>query len=160
MLKLILLAVLAVLLLLNQPQHAFSADLPDPALTPGANDPEVVSNLTVEQVCAIRTSDVRNVTQSMKRKIFAAYNMEGNDRTTCKEGYEIDHLCSLELGCNNSLKNLWPQSYCGEWNAHLKDRLEDELADMVCAGEVPLEEAQKAISTDWIKAYQKYIGDN
>lgn len=31
---------------------------------------------------------------------------------------------------------------------------------LVCYGKVPLAEAQKAIRTDWIAAYKKYVGAN
>jgi hypothetical protein len=39
-------------------------------------------------------------------------------------GRRIDHLISLELGGANTVDNLWPQPYDGEWNA---------LADAACA---------------------------
>jgi hypothetical protein len=32
--------------------------------------------------------------------------------------YELDHLIPLELGGSNDLRNLWPQPFEGEWNAH------------------------------------------
>jgi hypothetical protein len=42
----------------------------------------------------------------------------------------------------------------------VKDELEDRLRDMVCRGELDLEEAQRDISTDWIAAYKKYFQTN
>ncbi len=41
----------------------------------------------------------------------------------------------------------------------MKDKLEDRLHALVCAGKVPLAVAQREIATDWIAAYQKYLGD-
>ena len=71
--------------------------------------------------------------------------------------FEVDHLISLELGGSNSMRNLWPQSFYTEtWNARVKDVLEHHLNRMVCDGKISLEEAQKAIATDWIAAYCKY----
>jgi hypothetical protein len=71
--------------------------------------------------------------------------------------YEVDHLISLELGGSNDIKNLWPESYRTEpWNAHVKDKLEDRLHDLVCAGRISLAEAQRAIATDWIAAYRRF----
>ena len=70
----------------------------------------------------------------------------------------MDHLISLELGGSNSLKNLWPESYQGAWNAHVKDRLENRLHALVCAGQLDLKTAQHAIATNWIAAYQQYLG--
>lgn len=73
--------------------------------------------------------------------------------------YEIDHLVSLELGGSNSIRNLWPQSYVTEpQNAHVKDTLENALHELVCSGKLSLEEAQKAIATNWIQAYGQYVG--
>ena len=39
----------------------------------------------------------------------------------------------------------------------MKDKLETRLHKLVCYGKITLEEAQEAISTDWVKAYKKYI---
>jgi hypothetical protein len=39
----------------------------------------------------------------------------------------------------------------------MKDRLEDRLHALVCAGKMSLEEAQHAIGDDWIAAYQRYV---
>ncbi len=138
---------------------------PDPHLTPGANDPAVLSGVPLTTLCTpgyTARPGVRNVTAAAKAAVFAAYHINP------KVGgpYEIDHLCSLELGCTNDPKNLWPQSYITRpWNAHIKDALEDHLHFLVCPGPnnphpIPLSEAQKAVSTDWIAAYQKYVGTN
>ncbi len=54
--------------------------------------------------------------------------------------------------------NLWTQSLFGEWSAVRKDALEAKLCRLACDGKVPLEEAQREIATNWITAYQKYIG--
>ena len=55
-------------------------------------------------------------------------------------------------------RNLWNQPRGGQWNAGLKDHLEDTLREMVCDGRLSLHEAQEAIAGDWKAAYQKYIG--
>ncbi len=46
----------------------------------------------------------------------------------------------------------------GPEGAHVKDRLELRLLDLVCQGKLPLAEAQHAITTDWIAAYRTYVG--
>ena len=46
----------------------------------------------------------------------------------------------------------------GPEGAHVKDRLELRLLDLVCQGKLPLAEAQHAITTDWITAYRTYVG--
>jgi hypothetical protein len=144
---------------------AIGADLPttmgkwpDPEKTPGLADPA----LTAEVICAHAwtTRDVRSVSAALKRKVYALYGEQNHKGrfAHCKQGAEVDHLVSLELGGANDIKNLWPQNYCGPWNAHIKDRLENKLHRLVCSGQITLGEAQKEIATDWIAAYSKYIG--
>ena len=126
------------------------AELPDKTMTPGHTRITTLSDL-----CTTSTSLVRNVPDSEKNLILHNYKLSGNDRSVCKEGYEIDHLISLELGGDNSPANLWPQSYCGENSAHKKDKLENELHRQVCSGKITLESAQKCISSDWVMCYIK-----
>ena len=63
-----------------------------------------------------------------------------------KRDYELDHLEPIDLGGLSVSGNLrlepWPE-------AREKDRIEVCLAQSVCAGAVPLREAQRAIWNDW-----------
>jgi hypothetical protein len=56
-------------------------------------------------------------------------------------------------------RNLWPEprAIANGWNAAVKDELEATLPRLVCAGRVPLAEAQQAIAKDWIAAYHHYV---
>jgi len=126
-------------------------DLPDPRLTPG-------DVLTTDKNVICRpgyTQTVRNVPQSVKNQVYREYGI-----TSRQPGeYEVDHLVSLELGGSNSIKNLWPQSYKTQpLNAHVKDKLENKLHDLMCSGAISVQDAQKAIAQDWIGAYRKYVG--
>ena len=142
------------LLLLLCLHTGFASELPNKALTPGQ-----ARIVTLHDLCTTSTSLVRNVLESTKNQVFANYKMKGNDRSICSEGYEIDHLISLELGGSNDIKNLWPQSYCGDNNAHKKDKLENELHRQICLGKISIQDAQQCISSDWemcyIKTYKK-----
>jgi hypothetical protein len=132
---------------------AQAADLPDPTITPGA-----VMTLDADKVCVPGyAGSVRHVTQGTKRAAYKRYGLPYNDRSRCAEGAEVDHLVSLQLGGSNDISNLWPQNYCGKWNAHKKDRLEGKLHRLVCDGKMSLAEAQRLIAKDWIKAYRKYM---
>ena len=143
--------------------NAFSADLPNPAITPGAID----ASATKEVICvrgytgSVKSdgTKVRDVSEATKQQAYKNYGIEGNYKGYCdpKVGCEIDHLISLQLGGSNDIKNLWPQSYAGQWNAHLKDGLENTLHSKVCKGEISLKEAQQAISSNWIEAWKKYV---
>lgn len=126
---------------------------PDPRLTPGEADPAK----TAQVVCVrgyTAEPGVRHVGRATKAERFRAYGVDP------KVGgpYEIDHLVSLELGGDNAPGNLWPQSYASQpWNARRKDELENRLHALVCAGRLPLAQAQAEIARDWIAAFQKYV---
>lgn len=116
------------------------AQAPDPMLTPG-----VVRPLTTVAVCSTTWGlDRRFVTVRMKRHVFAAYGIAWADRA----GYEVDHLVPRELAGADDLLNLWPQSWTGHLNAHVKDQEENRLHRAVCAGAVTLAAAQRAM-IDW-----------
>ena len=123
------------------------AERPDPRRTPGAILP-----VTAADVCAPGyTRRVRHVPLSEKGQAFAAYGVVPRPG----ERFEIDHLVPLEIGGANSLLNLWPQPFAGQWTAADKDRLENRLHRQVCAGQEPLAQAQQEIASDWIAAYRR-----
>jgi hypothetical protein len=67
-------------------------------------------------------------------------------------------LITPALGGADDIRNLWPHSYADtEWNAKVKDALEDKLRDLVCQGQVDLSMAQREIAGNWIEAYKKYF---
>ena len=139
------------------PLCARGADLPDATITPGVARFAV----TRADLCPVaHTPALRNVSEADKRRVYRSYGMVGNHTGYCNvhEGCEVDHLISLELGGANDIKNLWPEPYSGTpWNAHAKDKLENTLHALVCAGAVTLEDAQSAVATNWIDAYRKYV---
>lgn len=140
---------------------------PNAKLTPGMTFLDV----SVERVCQKGYANafhggVRNVPESVKRKVFIAYFGKVPTNT---QDYEIDHLCSLCLGGSNDQANLWPQSYTtSPFNAHVKDRLEDHLYtnvrhDLRMNGHAHaaalLKTYQTEIARDWTACYTKYLGD-
>ncbi|WP_146099659.1 HNH endonuclease signature motif containing protein [Kineococcus xinjiangensis] len=132
-----------------RPAAADGTVLPDLALTPGAVFPDV----TREDVCADRyTAGVHNLRYSDKADALVAYGVALRDR----EGYTIDHLVPVSLGGTNAPGNLWPQPRDGQFAAAHKDQLERQLHALVCAGSVPLAEAQQALVADWRAAVDRY----
>ena len=135
---------------------AYGADLPDPVKTPGKADP----TLTKERLCAkgFSTKTVRHVTPQTRVAAFGGYGIVCKNRNpTCAKEFELDHLISLEIGGSNDVHNLWPQAYAGDWGAKIKDKLENKLHVLMCAGTINLEDAQQGISTDWISLYKKWM---
>ncbi len=141
-------------------QIALAGDLPDPVITPGATNPDVTQENIDENICVSGwTKTVRpktTYTNKLKKQQIAQYGYAD----TNPKLYEEDHLISLQLGGNPSdPKNLWPEPYEGSCGARKKDVLETKLKRLVCDGEVPLEDAQKAIASNWIEAYRQYVGE-
>ena len=60
-------------------------------------------------------------------------------------------------GAPRDARNLWPEPRYGNWNAHKKDLLENELHWRVCHGRMALAEAQRIFARDWIAGYLRYV---
>ncbi|MGH2478044.1 MAG: HNH endonuclease [Ktedonobacteraceae bacterium] len=148
---------LAAIIVFTSSAFAGEHDLPDLKVTPGA----AILGITADDVCSPGyAAKARHVTQEVRQQVYAAYGLtNGNHTGYCsgREGCELDHLISLELGGSNDANNLWVEPYEGEWGAHTKDRLESKLHEMVCAGKISLKEAQHDIASDWIAAYHRYV---
>jgi hypothetical protein len=69
----------------------------------------------------------------------------------------VDHLISLELGGSNDVKNLWPEPYEPSPGAKEKDKVENWLHAQVCAGRIPIAEAQREIAGDWYAVYERIV---
>ena len=94
-------------------------------------------------------------TQSLKRLMLTRAGLDPKDAVK----YELDHFVPLALGGHpRSEDNLWLQSWDGAWNARIKDQLERKLQVMVCAGQISLQAARKAVQNDWHAAYKRYVG--
>lgn len=120
---------------------------PNPSLTPG----EVFPNVTADQVCVSGySSTVRNVPVVVKKQVYDEY---GLSYPQAPGDYEVDHFISLELGGDNSIKNLWPEPANPTPGFHQKDMVENYLHKQVCDGKITLQEAQNEIQTDWYKVF-------
>jgi hypothetical protein len=134
---------------------------PNSAVTPGALNPSVTQANIKDNVCKANwTTTVRpTVTYTNKLKatqLATTYKSFVAIYGADVKNYEEDHLISLQLGGSpTDPKNLWPEPYVGD-NAHKKDVVETALKRLICSGGITLSDAQKAISTDWVAAYNKY----
>jgi hypothetical protein len=141
---------------------AHAGDLPDPTLTPGAVNQSVTQDNIKTTICVSGwTKTIRppaSYTTELKLRQINGDGVYHVDNANPAD-FEEDHLISLELGGNpTDEKNLWPQHWSHPNGAHEKDVVETQLKRLVCAGKVPLDEAQKAIAVDWISASKKYGG--
>ncbi|KAA8887350.1 hypothetical protein F3087_19725 [Nocardia colli] len=131
--------------------------LPDPVCTPGAVNPKVTQSNLANTVCksgytkSIRPAE--SITDAEKKANAQSYGYTGDPRQA-----EYDHLISLELGGDpNDPQNLWveppsPGHKTKDGVNNPKDQVENSLHSLICAGKVPLAQAQSAIATDWTAA--------
>lgn len=129
--------------------------LPDPKCTPGASDPKVTQSNIKDTICKSGyTKTVRppvSVTDKIKRGVMKSYGFTDSPRN-----YELDHLIPLEIGgAPRDVKNLWPEPSYTKTNFHDKDKFENYLHDQVCSGNMKLEDAQKAIATNWYNYWMR-----
>lgn len=122
--------------------------LPDPDCTPGAIFPGVDR----ETICVKGyTKIVRNVSISLKKKIYEAYGFAYPQETG---SFEADHLIPLELGGSNDFENLFPESALPRPGYKEKDLVENYLNHEVCAGRLSLSAAQQQIAKNWLTVYE------
>lgn len=135
---------MAVLVLANR-----TVDKPSPRLTPGA-----ARAVDRDALCRSELPKNREAPVELRQRVLQAYGIAISDARK----YEVDYLITPALGGADDVRNLWPEPFVSTaWNARVKDELEDRLHDLVCGGRLDLAEAQRAIATDWIAAYKKYV---
>lgn len=136
--------------------------LPNSKVTPGAINPNVTQANIKDNVCKANwTATVRppvSYTNKLKATQMAGdYKSLAATFGAAAANYEEDHLISLQLGGSpTDPKNLWPEPYAGN-NARKKDVIETKLKNLICTGKIKLADAQKAIATNWVLAYNKYV---
>jgi hypothetical protein len=116
------------------------AVLASATMTPGSLNPDVTQATIGETICVRGwTATVRpptEYTNELKQEQMPLYAEAGSP-----SDYQEDHLISLELGGNpTDPKNLWPEPYP---RAADVDKIENQLNDKVCSGELTLAEAQR-----------------
>ena len=116
----------------------------DPVRTPGVVNPDVTQANIAQTICVRGwTRTIRpptSYTAELKLRQMREYGVGGSP-----SDYQEDHLISLELGGHPSdPRNLWPEPI---ERALKVDRIENELNERVCSGELSLADAQRKEST-------------
>jgi len=127
--------------------------LPDRGCSPGA----FYSKLTKRVICSrgFRTGDYRHVPAAEKRDVEAEYGLAPR---AYGSSLEIDHIVSLELGGSNEIANLFPERADAAPGYHVKDKLENRLHRLVCAGTLSLRSVRRRIASDWENLYLRVFG--
>jgi hypothetical protein len=134
-------ALLVLALALRLERHGANAGVrADPVRTPGVLNADVTQATIGSTIC--RSGWTRTIrppveyTNALKKKQMRAYGELGQ-----LSDYQEDHLISLELGGDpTDPRNLWPEPYP---RAADVDKIENQLNDKVCSGELTLAEAQR-----------------
>ena len=137
------LVVLAVALV--TPGHALTTI--DPAKTPGATVAAVTQENVATTICsATYVKAIRRVSAKRAAHVYDRYHVSRRARD---RAYVVERLIPAELGGSNGLANLWPGMKA---DAMLRHHVANLLRDRVCAGDVDLAAAQRAIATNWTTA--------
>lgn len=124
-----------------------STTYPNVNLTPGA-----ILTMDSGFICTPGTAEkLRNVPDSLKKKVFAEYNLA----YPTKKDYEVDHFIPLELGGSNDIKNLWPESASPVPGYHEKNKVENYLHKLLCNYTINMSTAQEMIRKDWVAVYNQ-----
>jgi len=126
--------------------------LPDPHCSPGA----IFEKAKLDEICVSGyTKTVRNVSVSLKKKIYKAYGISYPQPFGT---YEMDHLIPLSIGGSNDPANLFPESVKSSDQSDIgfkqKDVVENYLHREVCNGHIDIRAAQTAIARDWLEIYK------
>jgi len=136
------LIVMALVLFGAVPALAGDISLP---VDPGVSQDAIGETICVEPEWSRTHRPPWRVTNAIKRRLLADAGLPPESI----RDFELDHQVPIDLGGSSELANLrlqpWPE-------AREKDRVETCLARSVCAGRVPLAEAQTAIWNDWRSA--------
>lgn len=134
--------------------------LPDPKRTPGSINPNVTTDNLATTICMSGWTAGIRPPSAYTGALKLAQIIEYGYKDRSPSHYQEDHLVPLELGgAPRDPANLWPEPNHvvlldgTEVGSGAKDGLEDELHRRVCAGTMPLGDAQRLIAGDWIVAW-------
>jgi hypothetical protein len=134
--------------------------LPDPQRTPGSINPNVTPETLATTICKSGWTATIRPPSAYTGALKLAQIVEYGYADRSPSHYQEDHLVPLELGgAPRDPANLWPEPNDivlpdgTKVGSDAKDHLEDYLHATVCAGTLPLGDAQRLIAGDWIAAW-------
>ena len=158
-------------------------DRPKATIFPGATNPDITTATINDTICrsgwsttsirpptsytnALKKAQVHTLGHDVANALPRVPTKSGKttrpDLTPCVERssnpacYEADHLISLDW--RQPTQPRQPLAAAVVRRLECARQRHNRLHRPVCEGDITLEEAQHAIATDWIAAYQKYVG--
>jgi len=123
-----------------------------------ALNPDVTEETVTQTICvagyakSVRPSS--RYTNAAKAKLLREAGLDASRMPD----FELDHIVPLGLGGHpRKLANLALQSWDGGHGAERKDALEIRMHNLVCGGQVSLNEAQVCIAEDWEACAAQYM---
>lgn len=120
---------------------------PNHRLTPG-----VVATRDATVVCQQPIHVKPRMPYTEQRFVLSEYGIAISD----EHNYGLDYLVPLQLGGADTQTNLWPAPLSGALGYHEKEQLNYRLRTHVCQGDIPLDQAQQQMISDWSVLYAKY----
>lgn len=141
-----------------QAKPAADPRLPDPGRTPGAINPDVTQENISSTICRKGFTKTVRPDYAWSNKLKHTLLRAAGQPASRVHDFELDHLVPLELGgAPYDLRNLWLEPWKGQWGAARKDEVEHALNALVCRHRLTLAQAQYAIASNWMQAYQAYV---
>ena len=127
-----------------------------PRDVPGAIDPDITQRNIDATICQSGYSRSSRPPYSVTGRLKRRMMLEQHSGEPLAN-YELDHLVPISLGgAPLDARNLWLQPRSGHANAGDKNILAYVLWRLTCEHRLPLATAQRAISRNWIEAYDTY----
>lgn len=130
---------------------------PNPSLTPGQ-----WLTTDLRTICAtpknIRSMFITgaanpNIPAALAVEVFNLYKIPPQRYRL----YGLDYLVPLQLGGAVDARNIWPIRKTSDGlGFHEKEVLNIHIHVVVCHGEMPLAQAQKAMAADWVSVWVQY----
>lgn len=129
-------------------------DRPDPKLTPGA---VAITDLTAvcrlpKRVHAAFTLRDPLISLAVQQAVFSEYSIPPAKAAH----YGLDFLVPLQLGGANVRANIWPIADTHGVGFREKEILNIRLHVLVCERQMPLDQAQRAVVSDWVNLWLRF----
>ncbi|HEY4025899.1 MAG TPA: hypothetical protein VGO86_05660 [Candidatus Dormibacteraeota bacterium] len=120
---------------------------PNHRLTPG-----VIATRDATVVCQQPIHVKSRISYAEELNVLALYGIS----VANEHNYGLDYLVPLQLGGADVQANLWPAPLTVGVGYHEKEQLNYRIRTHVCQGDIPLDQAQQQMISDWSVLYAKY----
>ena len=145
---------------------AKAGDLPDPILTPGADNPLVTQDTIQSTICVAGWAKTVRPPVSYTNKIKKQRMIDQGLNGQKMSDFELDHIKSIEDGGSpTDPKNLWNEAWYlnilgYDLGAHTKDAAENATKRAICSGKITLNEGRNQLAKDWTVLYLRFVNKN